>query len=136
MAKIEEIERRLQNWSRWRLTRGAGPLGFAAVSLGDPTVGVRTPFEEAPIPTNAIEAGETDDAVRVLPSEIRRTVEVYYVEGRSERHRLALLCVGKATMHERIDRAHRLLSSNFAAKNDRAKQERTRVESLHQGRIR
>ena len=130
MAKIEDIERRLRNWARWRLTQGAGPLGYAAVRPDGNEAGVRTPYEDAPIPTNGIEASETEDAVRRLPSELKRAVEVYYVEGRSERDMLRRLCVTKSTMHARIDQAHRALQEHFTARLDKARQERRRVEAL------
>lgn len=130
MARNEEMERRLLNWARWRLTQGGGPLGYAAVNLETAETGVRTPYEDVPVPTSGIEASETEDSVRRLPSELKRTVEVHYLDGGNERRRLAKLCIGKSTLHARIERAHRLLAEHFAARSDRAKAERARVERL------
>lgn len=130
MARNEEMERRLLNWARWRLTRGMGKLGYARTNLEEGTGDRSNPFPDAPVPTNDIEASETDDAVQRLPSDLRRTVEVCYVLGRSERERLAKLCISKTTMHQRIERAHRLLGEHFAARRERGQAERTRVEVL------
>lgn len=132
MAKIDWIERRLQNWVRWRVAGGGGPLGYAQVKLGDAAAVVcdRRGYDDAPIPTNAIEAGETDDAVQRLPSELRATVlEVYLGTGGEAQH-MARLCCARATMYARVDRAHRLLAEHFDAREQRAAAERKRVEAL------
>ena len=140
VARIEWIETRLRNWARWRLTRGSGPLGFAAINLEKAAAGVRAdPYADAPVPTNAIEAGETDDAVAKLPGPLRTAVEVHYLEqAPGVRRRLATLedklrhlCCAKSTFYDRVDNAHRALAEHFAAREDRRKAERGRVEALH-----
>lgn len=154
MARIESIETRLLNWARWRLTKGSGVLGFAAVNLQKAAIGVREPYAQAPVPTNAIEAGETDDAVSRLPPELRATVWVHYLEqsevkrigapGLHKRarlpprlgtmaERLGYLCCSKSTYHARIDRAHHALAEHFNARQDRRKAERQRIDSLRDG---
>ena len=95
MARIDWIEDRLNNWARWKLTRGTGGLGYASVNLANPTLGVREPYAEAPIPTNAVEAGETDDAVnRLHPPELgqsarRPPAQRLGAAARRRRHRQA-----------------------------------------------
>lgn len=131
MAKIEAMETRLLNWARWVLTKGGGVLGFASVNLAKAAMGItREPYAEAPIPTNAIEASETDDAIAKLPSQLRETVVSHYVGRGTLDERLRKLCCAKSTYHERIDRAHRLMSEHFAAREDKRRAERGRVEQL------
>lgn len=129
MARIDWMHDRLLNWQRWMLMQGSGVLGYAAVNLSEPT-GDRTPYAEAPIPTNAIEAGETNDAVQRLPSELKRTVIEYYTGKGGESDHLRVLCCAKATLHARLERADRLLVEHFSARRERADAERARVESL------
>lgn len=132
MARIDWIEHRLLNWARWKLSYGGGALGYASVPLGVVTVGERSTADEAPIPINDIEAGETDDAVKRLPSELRATVVEYYTGRGGEQDHLRVLCCARATLHARVDRAHRLLADHFTARKDRAEEERKRVEALQQ----
>jgi len=131
MARIEWIETRLLNWARWRLTKGGGVLGFAAVNLEKAMIGVREPYADAPIPTNAIEAGETDDAIARLPSSLKVTVESHYIGRGSLEQRMRKLCCCKSTYYARIDQAHLALSAHFAAKEDLRKAERMRVDGLN-----
>lgn len=130
MARDEEMERRLQNWARWKLGGSRNPLGFAAVDLEN--VGMpRDPYgAQAPIPTDDIEASETHDAVLKLPSELKATVELHYLGAGSQEKKATRLCITTRSMRERVERAHRLLSSHFAHRADLARTERTRVEKL------
>jgi hypothetical protein len=131
MAKIEDIERRLQNWARWRLGADGGPLSHAGVNWDAMQGGgVREPYADAPVPTSAVEAAETQDAVARLETVLRFSVEVYYLEGGGDRHKLNRLCCTARTMHDRIDRAHRVLAGYFADRQERARLERARVEAL------
>lgn len=132
MARIDWIEHRLLNWARWRLGAGGGRLGYAGVDMSNPTPGIRDPYSEAPIPINDIEASETDQAVQLLPGELRATVIECYTGRGGEADHLRILVCAKATMHARIDRAHRLLADHFTALKDRQAVERERVEALQQ----
>jgi DNA-directed RNA polymerase specialized sigma24 family protein len=130
MARTEWVEHRLRNWQRWRLSQGAGVLGYARVRLGDTTPATRDPYQAAPVPTNAIEAGETDDAVQRLPGELKATVvQCYLGKGGHEDH-ARYLCCSLATMYRRLERADRLLAEHFTARADKAREERARVEAL------
>lgn len=129
MARIEWIEHRLLNWARWVAMPGGGSLGYAAVSLGAANGG-RAGYAEAVIPVSSVEARETDDAVRLLPGELRYTVLEVYTGRGTERERLAKLCCSKATMHARVERAHRLLADHFHAAETRKLAERERIELL------
>lgn len=133
MARIEWIEQRLLNWARWKLGADGGSMGYAGVDLTSPTPGVRDPYAEAAIPTNAIEAGDTDEAVeRLHPGELRATVLEYYVGAGTYTDKLRRLVCSKATMYARIDQAHRQLAEHFSARRDRQQAERVRVERLQQ----
>ena len=132
MARNEDMERRLLNWARWKLTGGFGVLGFASVNLEEADM-PREPYADAPIPTSNIEASETDEAVKLLPSEVRATVEIHYLGNQTRRVKLARLCITERSYDLRIERAHRLLGVHFLARLDRQRAERVRVEKLQDG---
>lgn len=142
MARIEWIEQRLLNWQRWRLTQGSGVLGYAASRPGPEGVVVRDPYAETPIPTNEIEASDTDDAVqRLHPGELKAAILVRYLGklepgnkreriATCEKDQLAKLAIGRSTLYARIERAQRLLAAHFTARAETRKTERQRVERL------
>jgi DNA-directed RNA polymerase specialized sigma24 family protein len=123
------MERRLNNWARWRLSQGRGALGFAHVDLSK-FEELQSPHDGPAIPTWSVEASETDDAVMKLPSELRRTVEIHYLGAGSQPKKAAQLCVTERTMRLRIQRAHQLLGGHFASKADKARAEQARVQKL------
>lgn len=126
MARIEDIERRLLNWGRWKHGAGAGGLGYASVNLMDAGAD-RDNFQEAIIPTIDCEAQETDAAVMALPSELRATMEVVYVLGGGMPQKARRLAVTESTIKARIWRAHPLIQSWLA---DKAQQRRSQRENL------
>lgn len=130
MARTEWVEFRLRNWARWRLSQGAGVLGYAQVQLADPTPVARDPYAATPVPTNAIEARETDDAVQQLPGELKATVVEFYLGKGGHEDHARELCCSLATMYRRLEQADRLLAEHFTARADRARVERERVEGL------
>lgn len=129
MARIEDIERRLLNWARWRLGATRSPLGYAQAQFGERVDGEGW---DAPavIPTVDAEAAETDRAVGALDSRLRRTVEVAYLHGGGIARKLQMLACSRATLHARIDEAHRKLSGWFTDQHRQAQAERQRVEQL------
>lgn len=134
MARIEWVEHRLQNWARWRLGSGGGSLGYSASRPTPEGVVLREPYAEVPIPVSEIEASDTDALVSRLPGELRRTVEEWYVGTGTLAEKLARLCCAARTLHDRIDRAHRIIAEHLHAKRQRQDDERRRVEALQQGR--
>lgn len=122
---LDDVDRRLQQWARWVVGGGAGGLGYASLnweSLGGRTGG------EAVIPTVAVEASADHDDVMRLPSELRRTVEVYYLGPTTSRVVLAAkLCCSTATVDARLTRAHRLLRDAFG---ERARRDGERTEAI------
>lgn len=130
MARDAEIERRLLNWARWRVARGVGALGYAAVQLGE-QVGTRAAYREARIPTSDCEAEETERAVQHLLPELRAAVvEVYTGSGVEADHMRELKCA-RSTMYLRIDRAHAALRLHFTLVEQARRAERSRVDALH-----
>lgn len=129
MARIEWIEYRLLNWARWKLSQGGGVLGFSAMNWTDPTA-VREPYAEVPIPTNEIEASETDTAVQRLPVELQRTVVEHYTGKSMIKDQLKRLAVTRPTLYARIDQAHVLLARYFNDRRERQDRERQRVDGL------
>lgn len=131
MARIEDIERRLLNWARWRAGAGSGGMGYAGVNWGSDG-GTRSAYREARIPTLDCDGEEMDRAVRSLSSELRRTVEVHYCESRSEVDAMARLACGRSTLHARLGRAHLLLQAWLANQQRLRDDERARVEAIEQ----
>lgn len=131
MARLDDIERRLLNWARWRASQGSGgPLGYAAIRLGGEGVGQREAYREARIPISECEATETEDAVMGLPAELRATVIVVYTGSGSQANHLAELAIGLTTLKARVGQAHRWLAGYFAERQRQAEAERARVERL------
>lgn len=129
MGRIEDIERRLQNWARWKTSSGSGSLGYARVQLASDTS--REGYREARIPTLDCEAEETDRAVLALPSELRRTVELHYLGGGSLRRQAAVLCCSESTVHARIVRAHQVIQSWLRDLDRARRQESARIARLN-----
>lgn len=132
MARDEEIERRLQNWARWKLSCTGGPLGFAGVDLESAGIH-RDPYASAPVPTLDVEAAETEEALKQLPADLWETVVLFYVGAGSQAKKAKKLGITERGMRGRIEQAHRWLSAYFTGLNERRRAERTRVEGLLRG---
>lgn len=130
MAKIDDVERRLLNWARWRIGGDSGGLGYASATLGMSTQG-RAMYREAIVPTSASEAVETDNAVQqLLDLDHRRVVLLHYAEGLSVAGVSIRLDCSVATVYARIDRLHRQLDEAFRELAAKRGSERARVEWL------
>lgn len=128
MARIEDIERRLLNWARWKLGASRSGLGYATVRWAG---GVATRgYRESVVPTIDCEAEETDRAVQALESRLRATVEVEYLQGWSLRRKAQHLACGESTVKARVCQAHQHLSRWLSEKAHVAREERQRVERL------
>jgi len=132
VARIDWIEQRLQNWARWRLMRGAGVLGYAAVDLtelADSDAG-RDGYITASVPVSDVEASDTDDLVQRLASELKAAVEIIYLGTGTIREKAARLFCAVGTLHARIEQAQRVMADHLLARQDRRRGERERVEQL------
>ena len=130
MARIEEVERRLLNWARWRAGAGSGGMGFASVNMA--ACGDRSGNRESVIPTLDCEAEETDRAVMALASELRATVEAIYLGNGTMAAKARRLCVTEDGINRRIGRAHARIQA-WVADLARVRQaQRALVEALQQ----
>ena len=128
MARIEDIERRLLNWARWKSGPGVGGLGFSAVNLLGQEYSARN--REAVIPTVDCEAEQTDRAIHMLPRELQETLDVVYVQGGGRAHKARKLGCTEATVDARVWRAHALLQSQLSAMAAAQREQRRTVEAL------
>lgn len=124
MARIPEIERRLLNWARWRAGPRIGSAGYTERVDGEgwdaPTV----------IPTDSAEAEETEKAVQQLEPTLRKAVIDVYTGSGDIASKARLAGIAVATLHARVERAHKLLQRVFDDARAAAEAQRQRVEAL------
>jgi DNA-directed RNA polymerase specialized sigma24 family protein len=126
---LEDIERRLQNWGRWKHGAGAGGLGYAKVTFSAEVVDCDRDLESV-VPTINVEAEVTDRAIMTLPSEVRATVEVVYVLGGTMAAKARRLACTEATIYSRLQRARRNISHWLIEQTEARERERQRVLAL------
>lgn len=127
-----DIERKLQNWSRWKVGEGtsSGGLGFAAAKLGASAGGGSSGYREAVVPTFDAEAAVTDEAVQSLKREYRVAIEAYYLREGTAFIAACELGLPLRTLNNRVDRAFYALRLWYSDRDAALASERTRVESL------
>ncbi len=128
MARIEDIERRLLNWARWRAGANQGGLGYATLDYASEAG--QSGYREAVIPTVDCEAEETNQAVMALSSELRATVECFYLAGGGIAQKARRLCVSVPTVYQRVERAHVAIQSWLFDRQAAARRQRELVERL------
>jgi hypothetical protein len=128
MARIEDIERRLLNWARWKLGATHSGLGYAAMRWDGGAVGPGR--RESVIPTIDCEAEETDRAVQELEPRLRATIEVEYLQGCSLRRKAEQLACSEPAVKSRVWQAHRKLSEWLANRAEMSRCESRRVKAL------
>ena len=128
MARIEWVEERLKVWARWKANLLAGPLGYAAVNLADADAG-RSGYIEASIPLLAVEAGETDEAIKLLDKGLQDTIREVYCGRGGVRHAARKMGVAESTLHARVDQAHWQISHHILERQERWRNKRTRDEA-------
>lgn len=127
----EEMERRCQNWARWKEGAGQGGLGFGrAPWMAEPTGGYRVSV----VPTFDVEAEQTDRGIQAMASHLKRTVEVYYLGTGTMDERCMQLQISRAAIYVRIDRAHESLAAWLRELEARAQHERERLAVLRRPR--
>lgn len=129
MARIEDMERRLLNWSRWRAGLASGGLGYASANIEDRVDGEGYDAQ-AIVPTVDCEASVTQDGVMALPSHLRATLEAVYLSGGTMKRKAERLCCPEGTIKARVWEAHRKLQAWLADRTARSRAERDRVETL------
>jgi hypothetical protein len=133
MARIPDVERRLQNWARWKQGLGSGGLGFGGSSWNMEASGSR--YREAVIPTVDCEASETDQAVQALDERLRSTVRQVYLTGASTRVDACVLGISPAGVDARVWEAHTRIAFWFTDRQALARQERERLERLRLNKV-
>jgi len=111
MARDPNIERRLVNWARWMDGAGDVGLGYGSASIWNRVKVDCSPNRQSVIPTNAVEAEQTDRAIKSLPPELIETVHLHYL-GRGSTIAAVAVVLGCAvsTVHWRIKDAHRRIT--------------------------
>jgi hypothetical protein len=127
MARLEDVERRLLNWARWKHGGGSGALGYVTVQYGVDTS--KAAYRQAVVPTVDCEAEETDQAVTSLPVELRATVHEVYLGRGTAAERARLLGCSESTVKSRVWQAHRLIASWFSDQAQQRRDARARVEA-------
>lgn len=129
MARNDEIERRMLNWARWKTGSGNIGLGYGRSSMWNQVKVDCKGLRESVIPTNAIEADQTDVAINALPLFLRDTVCVMYLSDDPIREKAARLGCATSTVHSRVADAHNRILSWVA---ERERIAHARRESLAQ----
>jgi len=127
MARLEDIERRLLNWARWKHGAGSGGLGYGSTWNMEPS---GSKYREAVIPTVDCEASETDMAIQSLDERLQMTIRQVYLTGASATIDAEKLGCSAAAVKARIWDAHRRISNWLHDRKTAADNERRRVEAL------
>lgn len=114
-AKGVEFERRMNNWRLWRISerRSLGGSPYPIYNLTP-----RPPRGENIMPILAGEAEETDRAVRALPAQLLRVVEVWYLRAGSLNQKRKMLGCRRERVLQLIDEAHAKILGLLAARGN------------------
>lgn len=133
MARFQWMRDRMENWAAWRVRQHAGAGRYASVNLAEAATPKATdPYADAPVRPHEEDAWEVDAALRVvlIVSELRATIECYYLSRYTEDEKLRRLNIAKRTLHDRLDRVDHLLVRYFGEKAAQAREARSRLEAL------
>jgi hypothetical protein len=102
MTKIVEYERRMNNWRLWKISerRSLGGSPYPVYNLSP-----RPPRGENIMPILSGEAQQTDEAVRALPPNLRRAVEVWFLYGGSINDKRKMLRCRRERMMDLLEQA-------------------------------
>ena len=106
-----EYERRMKNWSLWRLSerRSLGGSPYPIYNLTP-----RPPRAENIMPILAGEAEETDCAVGALPLAHRRAVEVWFLSAGTVNQKRKMMRCRRERMFELLEEARIAILSNLS----------------------
>lgn len=102
MTIDHDYERRMNNWKLWRISerRSIGGSPYPIYNLTP-----RPPRGENIMPVLLGEAEETDQAVQLLPRELRRAVEVWYLRTGTANQKRKMLGCRRERMMDLLERA-------------------------------
>jgi AraC-like DNA-binding protein len=134
MARIEWVRERLENWSRWCAQQSDGGLGFPSQSAFA-RLGGKGRRAEASIPVLAIDAAETDRAVRALRfkhAQLHQVVVWTYAKALPRDQVARRMSRSESTVKRLLEEADHALAAWFQdlqqrQARDRAEGERLRV---------
>ena len=117
MARIREIEERLQRWQTWYFT--VAQVG----NVKSPRMGVKvdgTPVLMSPIAAGTEEALETDKAVAQLPCDLRTIILMVYLdpEGRTMDDNARMLHMCRMTLYRKLELADKYLFNSLYNKGE------------------
>lgn len=123
-----EIDRRLRNWTTWRLAQLAGGrLGAASLAERVDCSGWDAPTV---IPTNDAEAEETQCYVVRLAGPLRYAVEAWYLHPGSVATRCAKVNASETEVRKRVALAQRQIGQWIQDRREAADRERQRLDVL------
>lgn len=103
---IKEIDKRLQSWAEWRLGSVQGVAGcngvMAAIIEGQGVV-VRSTATEIYVADAVL---DTDQAVMKLDEDLRKVVELHYLQVLSPDQRARKARISRKTFYRRLGTAH------------------------------
>jgi len=116
MARIDWVQRRLENWARWYDRMHSGGLGFAsqAAFLTEAVDCDRS--NEAHIPVDEVEASVTNDAVEALKlgyGHLHQTLRLYYIKGQGIKQTARTMRRAESTIKAQLAQADGLLAVWF-----------------------
>ena len=131
-----EMDRRLENWARWRFLREDGGR-IATMSLEERVDQDRTGWDaQTVIPTFEAEGEETQSGVLRLVSVQRYAVECWYLGGGGVAQRCRRAQCSETELRERVALGQRSLAQWLHDKRSASEAERTRVEKLQRATAR
>ena len=109
---IDYINKRLNDWARWRVSDRAtlrhmlGAKGCWPQMMGEAESTETVRQQGTLVPLNDLECCDTDKAVCALPDDLRVAVIEYYTRIGTAETTARRLGIAKMTMFRRIERAH------------------------------
>ncbi len=115
-AASHEYERRMNNWRMWRISDGKSRGGspFPVYNLTP-----RPPRGENIMPILAGEAEETDQAVRSLPTNLLRAIEIWYLTAGTVNAKRKMLGCRRERMMQMLEEARLLVGRRLRERSSR-----------------
>lgn len=126
MARIDWVQHRLENWTRWHATMNGGGLGFATQAAFLNEAVDCDGRQEARIPIDEVEASITNDAVEALKlghGHLHQTLRLFYLKGEGIKGTARTMRRAESTIHAQLGQADALLATWFTERKRRKEAE-------------
>lgn len=126
MARIDWVQRRLENWARWHATMNGGGLGFATQAVFLTEAVDCDGRQEARIPIDEVEAGVTHEGVEGLKlghGHLYETLRHIYLRGEGIKQTARIMRRAESTIKAQLAQADALLAAWFAERRRRKAEE-------------